>query len=77
MIHVRDVTITWDLGPFDQHEEFFLVRTDTVDVCSDQWTDEEREVIVEHRWWTLDDLRTTTDLVFPAGIPDLVAPLLR
>jgi len=66
----------WDGEELEQQEQYFLVRTDNVDLMSDQWTDEEREVIVEHRWWALDALRATAEPVFPAGIPDLVEPLL-
>jgi 8-oxo-dGTP diphosphatase len=73
----RNITITWDGTAFDQHEEYFLVRTDTLEISSERWTDEEREVILEHRWWTLDDLRAATERVFPPGIADLVAQALR
>jgi 8-oxo-dGTP pyrophosphatase MutT (NUDIX family) len=72
----RDITITWDGTAFDQHEEYFLVRTEAQDVSSEQWTEEEHDVIVEHRWWTVDDLRTTPDRVFPPGLADLVAQAL-
>jgi 8-oxo-dGTP pyrophosphatase MutT (NUDIX family) len=72
----RDITITWDGAVFDQHERYFLVRADVQDVSSEQWTDEEREVIIEHRWWTLDQLHTTPEPVFPPGIAELVSRAL-
>jgi 8-oxo-dGTP pyrophosphatase MutT (NUDIX family) len=73
----RDITITWDGAAFDQHEEYFLVRSHVHDVSSEQWTDEEREVIVEHRWWTVEDLAETAEPVFPPGIADLVRRVLE
>jgi 8-oxo-dGTP pyrophosphatase MutT (NUDIX family) len=59
-----------------QHETYFVVqvRRFTLDVTG--WTDEERETVAEHRWWTLSDLRRTTDAVYPAGLADLVAEVL-
>ena len=72
----RDIHIEWDGSDLEQHEKYFLVRTDTIDVSSERWTDEERDVILEHRWWTLDDLRVTTDPVFPPGIAELVMQAL-
>ncbi|MTG90455.1 NUDIX domain-containing protein [Cellulosimicrobium sp. BIT-GX5] len=43
----------------------------------DGWTDVELDVVDEMRWWSLDDLRRVEIEVFPAGLADLVSPLLR
>lgn len=40
------------------------------------WTDVERDVLDELRWWHLDDLAALDLEVFPEGLPDLVRPLL-
>jgi len=53
-------------------EDYFVVRVDHFDVNSGGWTDLEREVLVEHRWWTLDDLRWTDDVVYPEDLILLV-----
>jgi hypothetical protein len=34
----------------DQAEHYFVVRTSVQEISSDRWTEEERQVIVEHRW---------------------------
>nr|WP_282944330.1 NUDIX domain-containing protein [Cellulomonas endometrii] len=64
-----------------QEEEFFLARVesalDTDAVARDGWTAVELDVLDELRWWHLDDLDRETREVFPAGLPDLVRPLLR
>jgi 8-oxo-dGTP pyrophosphatase MutT (NUDIX family) len=64
-----------------QEEEFFLARVesalDTDAIARDGWTEVELDVLDELRWWHLDDLAAETREVFPAGLPDLVRPLLR
>jgi 8-oxo-dGTP pyrophosphatase MutT (NUDIX family) len=65
-----------------QDEVLFLARVSGTDglvdgLSRDGWTDVELDVVDEMRWWALDDLRDVEIEVFPEGLPDLVAPLLR
>lgn len=53
-------------------EVYFLVRVTRFEVDSDGWTELERESIIGHRWWTIDELRRTNDKVFPEGLADLI-----
>ncbi|GAA4328979.1 NUDIX hydrolase [Pigmentiphaga soli] len=53
-------------------ERFFVVRVQERALSRDGWTDLERDVMAEHRWWTLDELRTTRDAVF---LDDILAIL--
>lgn len=54
---------------------FARVATDHVDLSGqDEW---ERRDLLELRWWAVDELRTTRDLVYPVGLADLLARLLR
>jgi 8-oxo-dGTP pyrophosphatase MutT (NUDIX family) len=55
-------------------ERFFLVRVaDPVPLSRDQWTPGEREVMVEHRWWSASDLSATDEVVFPEDLADILA----
>jgi 8-oxo-dGTP pyrophosphatase MutT (NUDIX family) len=64
-----------------QHEEIFLARipgdglVDPV-LRHDGWTELERDVLDEVRWWHLDALAQVTDDVFPEGLAELVRGLL-
>ncbi len=49
-------------------ERFFLIRIEAFDPGRDGWTDVEREVMTEHRWWTREALRATTDQVWPEDL---------
>lgn len=54
-------------------ERFFLVRVEEQSLSKEGWTELERDVMAEHRWWTLDELRRTSDAVFPDDIPAILA----
>ena len=60
-----------------QDEVFFLARTRAAGVLSTAgWTDVERRVVDDLRWWALDELARVTEEVYPAGLAALVAGLL-
>ena len=59
-----------------QDERFFLVRVSDNAVSQEGWTELEREVMVEHRWWTLQDLARTRDTVWPKGLAAMVEAAL-
>lgn len=63
-----------DLLDFD--ERFFLVRIPSATVHTENVTEWERAVLTEHRWWTLPELQTTTDVLGPRKLATLVAPIL-
>lgn len=54
-------------------ERFFLIRIDQLTVSADHWTDSEREVMAEHRWWSSSDLRSTVEQVWPEDLAVLLA----
>jgi 8-oxo-dGTP pyrophosphatase MutT (NUDIX family) len=58
---------------YRQEQQFFLVRVDSWEVTMAGFDAEERRSIDDHRWWSVDELETTTEKVYP---PDL-AGLLR
>ena len=71
----RNVTFqTPDGEMVSADERFFLVRIDQLTVSADRWTDLEREVMAEHRWWSASDLRSTVEQVWPE---DSAALLVR
>lgn len=57
----------------DQREVFFVARVAAFTPVSDGWDELERRALVEARWWTVDELRTTGETVYPEGLADLVA----
>jgi 8-oxo-dGTP pyrophosphatase MutT (NUDIX family) len=64
----------WPIGLL--RDDFFLHRVDGHDVDEAGMEEFERTYHRGHRWWTLDELRTTTDLVYPPSLASLLADLV-
>lgn len=58
---------------YSQQEDYFLVVVRHFDLDDSGWSDTERRVVDAHRWWSLDELRVTTETVYPEGLADIVA----
>jgi 8-oxo-dGTP pyrophosphatase MutT (NUDIX family) len=56
---------------------FFFVRVPQAVIDTDGQEEFERALITGHRWWTLDELRKTTDEVLPHSLIDLLDRLVR
>ncbi|WP_431265171.1 NUDIX hydrolase [Roseateles chitinivorans] len=53
-------------------ERFFVVRTADRALTRDDWTALERQVMADHRWWSADELATTTATVWPEDLPGML-----
>jgi 8-oxo-dGTP pyrophosphatase MutT (NUDIX family) len=53
---------------FEQDDAFFVVHVDRLAVDESRHTELERQVVCGHRWWSEDDLETTTEVVYPEGL---------
>ena len=60
-----------------QDERYFLVRVTDNALSMDDWTDLEREVMVEHRWWSLDELSRTKATVWPENLRQMIKAALE
>ena len=58
------------------HDTYYLVRIDEHEVDTSGFDEGEAIVMPEHRWWTLDEIDATDDLVFPVGVTTLLRGLL-
>lgn len=56
-------------------DSFFILRVPEPVVDTGGQEELERSVITGHRWWELDELRTTDDEVSPLGLAGLVGRL--
>jgi ADP-ribose pyrophosphatase YjhB (NUDIX family) len=77
-VHRRSHTMEWAGGLVCQHERLYLARTDTparpitgVDAMHSS------DGIAAWRWWTLTELETTTEVIWPKVLPELVRQQLR
>lgn len=54
-------------------EHFFIVHADKADIDCSGWSENEKGVIKDHYWWTLEELRQTNETIFPH---DLIIDIL-
>ncbi len=69
--------ITWFDGETLLADEcyFYIPVGDGRTIAQDGWSAEEYDVIVEHRWWTVEELRVTTDTIFPETLVEIVSSI--
>ena len=72
----RTATFTFDGQHYAQTEDFYFCRVDSGAVVTTGWTELERRAMTAHRWWTVDELAATDDVVYPEKLGPLLARLL-
>jgi hypothetical protein len=53
-------------------EQYFVVNTDTESISRGGWTAEEMQVMADHRWWSREELSSTTETIYPEGLVKLL-----
>ena len=68
------VEFDWAEGVF--RDDFFTHRVDSHQIDTTGMEDLERTTPAGHRWWSVDELTTTDEVVLPLGLAGLLADLL-
>lgn len=63
----------WNGRPAVQYERFFVARTD----CMEMFPEKKDSYILDHRWWTIDELRTSEETFAPRGVADLLPAIIK
>jgi 8-oxo-dGTP pyrophosphatase MutT (NUDIX family) len=64
----------WAEGMF--RDDFFFHRVTTHEVDTSGLQPHELKQVIGHRWWTVDELDATTEVVYPFGLVPLLRELL-
>ncbi len=56
-------------------ERFFLVRVADQSLSRDRWTAVEIEVMTDQRWWSVEELTSTRETVFPETLVAILASI--
>jgi 8-oxo-dGTP diphosphatase len=59
----------------DVDQRFYLLRTEDFGLSSAGWTEEERGVLVEHRWWGPEDIAASTQTIWPEELAAILSRL--
>jgi 8-oxo-dGTP pyrophosphatase MutT (NUDIX family) len=57
-------------------EWYFIARTQTSTISTENFTEAEKVVIGNHKWWSVGELRATTDIFFPSNLVEIVEPFV-
>jgi 8-oxo-dGTP pyrophosphatase MutT (NUDIX family) len=58
-------------------ERYVVVHVVDPSIIADCQEDHERSVYQQHRWWSVEAIRASTEIFFPVGLADLLEPILR
>lgn len=56
-------------------ERYFLVRAANPILSREHWTSLEQEVMADHRWWSIHELASTDEVIFPERLVAMLASL--
>jgi len=76
VVATRVASFEFDERAFRQTESFFVLMVEPFTPTDQGWDDLERRELVAHRWWTIDELGTTDDVVYPHELVTLVQAVL-
>jgi 8-oxo-dGTP pyrophosphatase MutT (NUDIX family) len=76
VVATRTAMFEFDERTFHQREWFFAVRVAAFTPHARGWDDIERRALLDHRWWTLDELVATDDVVHPHELAEVLKVLL-
>jgi 8-oxo-dGTP pyrophosphatase MutT (NUDIX family) len=66
----------WGGDAYKVQQRYFLARVPSFEIDTSGFEEFEKASVTGHRWWTAEELATTTDVLRPAGLPQLLAQLL-
>ena len=53
-------------------ERYFVVHAPSEALPRAEWTVQEAQVMADHRWWSAEALRATSDTVWPQALPQML-----
>jgi 8-oxo-dGTP pyrophosphatase MutT (NUDIX family) len=76
-IWTRTARFRFEGAAYEQQELFFPARITRRAIDTSGFTDLERRSVTDHRWWSVEELLETAEVVYPRDLGRLVAALLR
>lgn len=71
-VHDRITLFPWGGVNYRQIEDYFVLRIDAHEVDTAGFNAIETAAVLGHRWWSLDELTTTQERIYPGELTDLL-----
>lgn len=71
-VHARTATFRFAGGLYRQTEDYFVLRVEGHEVDTSGFNALEVSAVLGHRWWTVEELRSTGERVYPEVLPELL-----
>lgn len=68
----REFDIVFVGEPIHQVEEYFVAHVPAFEPRSIGWTELERNSFLGHRWWSVDDIDASTEIIYPTNLAELL-----
>ena len=75
VVHTRLTEFSFGGAAYRQSEDYFLVRTAAFDAVPTAHSDLELVAVLGTRWWTRDELRGTSERVYPEELLEVLEAL--
>jgi 8-oxo-dGTP pyrophosphatase MutT (NUDIX family) len=76
VVATRVADFEFDGETYHQSEWFFAIEVDRFEPHGAGWEPVEHRALLGYKWWTVDDLETTTDVVYPREMADVLRAVL-
>lgn len=64
----RRAAFRFDGDQIDQYEVYFSIKVDRFPLDDSAWTPLERRSVLDHHWWSVEELRRTDETVYPERV---------
>jgi 8-oxo-dGTP pyrophosphatase MutT (NUDIX family) len=76
VVATRVGKFSFDNESYVQTETFFAIAVERFDPHAEGWDSIEQRALLEHRWWTIEELRATTERLYPMEMAAVVQAVL-
>ncbi|GID98529.1 NUDIX hydrolase [Amorphoplanes digitatis] len=71
-VHHEVTEFSYENRRYRQEQDFFVLRVPNWQVDTSGFDAAEQQTITDHRWWSAVELDTSTELIYPTGLADLL-----
>ena len=71
-VYEQEMDFAFEDVQLHQYEQFFVAHVKEFDIDPHGWTDLEKRSVLESRWWSLEELDSTSETIYPEVLAALV-----